>query len=164
MSSVWQKRRRERVRSSPRMWRTVTKRQKRRSSQIFFAKNFLFGHPVLPTVRGTGSHLKVGIRSAQYGATKCLSQRKIFCVWAYSKRFWIRPIHFFCAFHEPFVKRSPHLKHKKSRQVCAQKKVRVFVLVILICLKADHAGINIGEIPSTSLLRMCKEKKKKSSA
>ena len=38
---------------------------------------------------------KVGIRSAQYGATQRLSQRKIFCVWAYSKRFWIRPIHFF---------------------------------------------------------------------
>ena len=29
---------------------------------------------------------------------------------AYSKRFWSRPIHFFCAFHERFVKRSPHLK------------------------------------------------------
>ena len=43
---------------SLRMWRTVPKRQKHRSSKIVFAKNSLFGDPVPPTARGTGSHLK----------------------------------------------------------------------------------------------------------
>ena len=57
----------ERVRSSPRIWRTVIKRLKHRSSQIVFAKNLLFRHPVPPTVRGTGSHLKVGPWSGRNG-------------------------------------------------------------------------------------------------
>ena len=44
--------------NAPKMGRTAGgEMQKHRSSQIVFAKNLLFGHPVPPTVRGTGSHL-----------------------------------------------------------------------------------------------------------
>ena len=44
---------------SLRMWRTVPKRQKHRSSQIVFCKKFTFWDPVRPIVRLTASHLKL---------------------------------------------------------------------------------------------------------
>ena len=61
-------------------------------------------------LRRIGYPIKMGIRSQHMVRQTNLSQRKISLHGTYSKRFWIRPIHFFCAFHEPFVKRSPHLK------------------------------------------------------
>ena len=50
----------------PRTWPVPT-RQKLRSSQIVFAKKFLFGHPIPPTVRGTLSN---------YGFYRCHRYRR----------------------------------------------------------------------------------------
>ena len=78
----------------------------------------------------------MGIRSARMVRQNSLSQRKISVYGAYSKRFWIRPIHSFCAFHEPFAKRSPHLQ-------VAQRNAN----------GSCYAGFLPQKLPKTVLLR-----------